>query len=35
LALTSCENSIDNASFEIGALHVSGFSGEADDPTLL
>src|SRR3954453_10250003 len=35
LALTSCENSSVTASLEIGALHVSRFSGEADEPTLL
>src|SRR3954454_19016118 len=32
---TSCENSSVSASFDTGALHVSRFSGEADEPTLL
>src|SRR6478752_6952251 len=35
LALTSCENSSVTASFDTGALQVSRFSGEAEEPTLL
>src|SRR4051794_35817468 len=34
-SLMSCENSIVSSSFETGPLHVSRFSGEADEPTLL
>src|SRR4051794_37003226 len=34
LALTSCENSSVTASLEIGAVQLSRFSGEAEEPTL-
>src|SRR4051812_6104957 len=35
LAFTSCVNSSVTASLDIGALHVSRFSGEAEDPMAL